>query len=111
MTLDDATRAELARLQKETKGKDAEAQAQRRAHDILERLRAFGKWPSQHGYSHAGKPDIIAEARLAHDLRKCLRSGILSKAAVAEIDELHWIWLREQEPEAVESDARAQARE
>ena len=63
--LSDATQAELARLQKETKGKDAEAEAERRAQDILERLRAFGKWPQEHEYSHANNTDIITEARLA----------------------------------------------
>ena len=100
----------MARLQKETKGKDVEERAERRASDILERLRAFGKWPQEHEYSLASDPDIIAEARLAHDLRKCCSSGILHKAANAEIDELLWIWLREREAEAMESNAAAQDR-
>ena len=107
--LGDATKAELTRLQKETKGKGAEAQAERQAQDILERLHTSGKWPQEHHYSHASSPDIIAEARLAHDLRKCRRSGILSKAGVAEIDELHWIWLREQEAEATAHGASSSA--
>ena len=63
--LSDASQAELARLQKETKGKNAQAMAARRAQDILERLRAFGKWPQEHEYSHASNTDIITEARLA----------------------------------------------
>ena len=46
--LSEATQEELARFQKETKGKDAEAQAERRAQEILERLRAFGRWPQEH---------------------------------------------------------------
>jgi hypothetical protein len=50
----------------------------------------------------------IVEAKLAHDLRKCRSSGILNKAAEAEIDELHWIWLREREAEAMERNAAAQ---
>ena len=36
--LSDATQAELARLQKETKGKDAEAEAQNQGQDILEQV-------------------------------------------------------------------------
>ena len=108
--LSDATQAELARLQKETKCKDAEAQAERRAQDILERLRAFGRWPQEHECSQAINPDIITEARLAHDLSKCRSSAILNKAAVPEIDELHWIWLREREAEAMERKAATQAR-
>ena len=97
--LSDATKAKLTRLQQETQSKHAEKQAERRAEDILNRLRAFGKWPQ-----------VIVEAKLAHDLRKCRSSGILNKAAEAEIDELHWIWLREREAEAMERNAAAQAR-
>ena len=95
--LSDATKAKLSRFQQETRSNDAEKQAERRAEDILERLRAFGKWPQEHAYSQASNADVVAEARLAHDLRKCRSSGILNKAAVAEIDELHWIWARERE--------------
>ena len=63
--LDDPTKAELARLQKETKEKDVEARAEMRASDILERLRAFGKWPQEPHYSQASAADVLAEARLA----------------------------------------------
>ena len=108
--LSDATQTELARLHKETKGKDAEAEVERRAQDILERLRAFGRWPQEHRYSQVVTADIIKEAQLAHDLRKCRSSAILNKAAVPEIDELHWIWLREREAEAMERKAATQAR-
>ena len=45
--LDNATKAELTRLQQETQSKDAEEKQE----DILERLRAFGKWPQEHDYS------------------------------------------------------------
>ena len=109
-TLDEATKAEVTRLQKETKDKDVKAQAEIRASDILERLRALGKWPQEHAYSLASDPDIIAEAQLAHDLRKCRSSGIFGKAAEAEIDEFHWIWMREREAEAIERNAAAQDR-
>jgi hypothetical protein len=104
--LDAPTQAELANLQKDFKDKRVEA----RVADMLDRLRAFGKWPQEHDYSQASDPDIIAEAQLAHDLRKCCSSGILNNAAVAEIDELHWIWLREREAEAMERNAAAQDR-
>ena len=72
----------------------------------MNRLRAFGKWPQEHYYYS----QAIVEAKLAHDLRKCRSSGILNKAAEAEIDELHWIWLREREAEAMERNAAAQDR-
>ena len=48
--------------------------------------------------------------QLAQDLRRCRSSGIFNKAAEAEIDELHWKWLREQEAETMERKAAAQAR-
>ena len=108
--LSDATKAKLTRLQQEAQSKDGEAQAERRTADILERLRAFGKMPQEHDYSQASNKAIIAEAKLAHDLRKCRSSGILNQAAVAEIDELHWIWLREREAEAMERNAAAKTR-
>ena len=63
--LSDATKAKLTRLREETQSKHAEKQAERRAEDVLERLRAFGKWPQEHEYSHASNTDIITEARLA----------------------------------------------
>ena len=69
-SLSDATKAELTRIEEEKRGKAVEARADRRASDILQRLRAFGKRPQEHAYSQASDPDIIAEAQLAHDLRK-----------------------------------------
>ena len=104
--LDGKTQEESERLQADFQDKHIET----RAADMLDRLRAFGKWPQEHHYSHASNPDSIAETQLAHDLRKCRSSGILGKAAVAEIDELHWIWLLEREAEAMERNAAAQGR-
>ena len=83
--LRDTTKAELTRLQQETQGKDAEARAETRAQDILERLRAFGKWPQEHDYSPASSQEILTEAKLAHDLRKFRSAGLFDKSAEAEI--------------------------
>ncbi len=97
--LDSQTQEELERLQQDSRDK--------RTVDILERLRAFGKWPREHGYSQASDQESITEAKLTHDLRKCRSAGILNKAAEAEIDEMHWMWMREQEAEAMERKAAA----
>ena len=86
------------------------SQAERRAEDVLERLRAFGKWPQKHHYSQDSNPDIIAEAQLADDLRRCRSAGVFIEAAEAEIDELHWKWLQQREAEAMERNAAAQDR-
>ena len=43
----DASQADLARLQKETKGKDAEAEAQNQGQDILEQVWQLGHYPKR----------------------------------------------------------------
>ena len=108
--LDPTTQEDLEKLQKASLLANRMERTEKRVANMLKRLRAFGKWPREHAYSLASNPDIIAEAQLAHDLRKCRSSGILNEAAVAEIDELHWIWLREREAEAMERNAAAQDR-
>ena len=45
--LSDVTQAELARLQKETKGKDAEAEPQNQGQDILEQVEQLGHYPKR----------------------------------------------------------------
>ena len=87
---DPTTQEDLEKLRSDFQDKRTET----RVANMLERLRAFGKWPPEHDYPQASNPDTIAEAKLAHDLRKCRSSGVLNKAAVTETDELHWIWLR-----------------
>ncbi len=70
--LDDKTQEELDRLQKDSRDKRTETHVA----DILDRLRAFGKWPQEHDYAQASNPEIISEAKLAHELRKCCSAGV-----------------------------------
>ena len=72
----------------------------------MERLRAFGRWPREGPPSKSR--DAALEGKLAHDLRKALATGFLSKAAEAEIDEMHWMHLRELEAAALEAKTTAQ---
>ena len=72
----------------------------------MERLRAFGRWPREGAPSKSR--DTALEGKLAHDVRKAREAGFLSKAAEAEIDEMHWMHLRELEAAALEAKTIAQ---
>jgi hypothetical protein len=93
---------ELQRLN--SKQKDERSEAKETA--LLERLRAFGRWPQEYASSKSRVAET--ERKLAHDIRKRLETGFLSKAAEAEIDEMHWMRKRELEANALEDKAATQ---
>ena len=70
--LSDATKAKLTRLQQQTQGRDAEKQAERRAEEILERLRALSKWPKCRVLESSTRP-------LRQELMSCIGDGCASE--------------------------------
>jgi hypothetical protein len=107
--LPEGAREELQQLRNKTleelrelKAKAKDEHTAAKETELLERLRAFGRWPQD----SRGNSDL--QRKLAHDIRKSLQGGFLSRAAEAEIDEMHWMHLRELEAKALEDKAAAQ---
>ena len=72
---------------------------------LLERLRALGRWPVK--YASPTHPQQEQERQLAKAIWKARKSGRLSAASEAEIDEIHWMHQRELQAKSMEADVAA----
>ena len=70
--LPEEPREELQRL----KAKKINEHTEAKETALLERLRAFGRWPHESAASKSR--DAALEVKLAHDLRKARKAGFLS---------------------------------